>query len=403
MKKLLQINSVINSGSTGRIVEEIGKTAIRAGWDSYIAYGRNERPSDSKTIKIGNACDIRIHGLQTRLFDKHGLGSKESTNNLLIQIETIKPDIIHLHNIHGYYINYEILFRYLNKTSVPVVWTLHDCWSITGHCSHFTFVDCQKWKNKCYSCPQVNEYPASLLIDRSEKNFKLKKELFTSLSNLTLVPVSSWLGDIIEKSFMKNYPVKIINNGINIEVFKPVNRQTIESKFPLEEKIILLGVASIWSNKKGFSDFIELSRILDEDRYQIVLIGLTKKQIKQLPKHIIGIERTESIQELAELYSISDIYLNPTYEDTFPTTNLEALACGTPVITYNTGGSPEALDDSTGIVINKGDINGLIKAINEIESKGKEFYSTACVNRANRLYRKNDRFNEYIELYEKLL
>lgn len=402
MKKLLQINSVVNSGSTGRIAEEIAHTAIASGWESYIAFGRNERYSESNLIRIGNDLGIKMHGLQTRLFDRHGLGSVKSTKLFIQQVDKIKPDIIHLHNIHGYYINIEILFNYLSKVDVPVVWTLHDCWSITGHCTHFSYVGCEKWRTKCYSCPQKNEYPTSLFIDRSEKNYILKNELFNSLSNLTLVPVSQWLSDILKDSFLQKYPSSVINNGINTSVFKPTGNNEFRERYGLQNKFILLGVAGIWSQRKGLEDFIELSKTLGAD-YQIILVGLTRKQKDQLPVEILGIERTESVEELAELYASSDVYINTTYEDTFPTTNLESLACGTPVITYNTGGSPESIDESTGIVVEQGNISKLVEAIRVIKDNGKQYYSDACVNRVNRLYKKEDRYKEYIDLYESLI
>lgn len=402
MKKLIQINTVNNSGSTGRIAEEICQTAIDEGSSCYIAYGRNERPSASKLIRIGNDMDVKLHGLQTRIFDRHGLGSRKATSDFIQQIEKIKPDIIHLHNIHGYYINIEILFHYLKKINIPVVWTFHDCWPITGHCTHFMFVECDKWKTQCYKCPQKTRYPASYFIDRSKKNYILKKELFNSLSNLTLVPVSQWLSDILKESFLQKYPIKVINNGINTEVFKPSINTDFRFKYGFEKKFILLGVASIWDERKGLKDFIELSKLLNSD-YQIVLVGLTKKQIEQLPENILGIERTESVEALAEIYASSDVFINPTYEDNFPTTNLESLACGTPVITYNTGGSPEAIDEYTGIVVEQGNINKLIEAIKQIQQYGKQYYSEACVCRANRLYKKEDRYREYLELYEEKL
>lgn len=401
MNTLLQINSVVNSGSTGRIAEEIGQTAIAAGWKSYIAYGRNDRPSQSELIKIGNDWDIKMHGFQTRLFDRHGLGSRSATKELIGKIKEISPDIIHLHNIHGYYINIVILINYLQKTNIPIVWTFHDCWPITGHCSYFSFVGCEKWKKKCYECPQKTSYPASWLVDRSEKNFRLKKELFTSLPNLTLVPVSQWLSGILKESFLKGYPIKVIHNGINTDVFNPSSSSDFRAKHGLENKFILLGVASVWSPRKGLKDFIELSKHLNSD-YQIVLIGLSREQIEQLPDNILGIERTESVEELAELYASSDVYVNPTYEDNFPTTNLESLACGTPVITYQTGGSPEAIDNETGIVVEQGNIHKLIEAINQIKGEDKNTYSDACEKRANRLYRKEDRYREYLELYNQL-
>jgi len=402
MKKLLQINSVVNSGSTGRIAEEIGQTAIAAGWESYIAYGRNERPSSSKLIRIGSDKDIKLHGLQTRLFDRHGLGSKDATTAFIRKVEDIKPDIVHLHNIHGYYINMEVLFLYLKKVNIPVIWTFHDCWPITGHCSHFTFVGCEKWKTQCYNCPQKTGYPASYLIDRSKKNFILKKELFNSLSNLTLVPVSQWLSGILKESFLQNYPIKVINNGVNTEVFRPSEVSDFRNKHGLIDKFVLIGVATSWGERKGLNDFIELSKIL-ESEFQIVLVGLNKKQIEQLPNNILGIERTDNIGELADIYSSADLVLNLSYEETFGLTTVEGFACGTPGIVYNATASPELIDVSTGIVVEQGNINKLTEAIYSIKKKGKEYYSEACVNRAHRLYKKEDRYKEYIDLYESLL
>lgn len=402
MKKLLQINSVVNSGSTGRIAEEIGLTAIEAGWESYIAYGRNERSSASELIKVGTERDIKLHGLQTRLFDRHGLGSKRATNELIRQIEVIEPNVIHLHNIHGYYINIEVLFHYLKNANVPVVWTFHDCWPITGHCSYFSYVGCEKWKSQCFECPQKSGYPASYFIDRSKKNYILKKELFNSLPNLTLVPVSQWLSGILEESFLQNYPIKVINNGINTEVFKPSESTDLHNKYQLENKFILLGVATSWEARKGLKDYIGLSKMLNSD-FQIVLVGLTRKQREQLPENIIGVERTESVEELAEIYSSADIVLNLSYEETFGLTTVEGFACGTPGIVYNATASPELMNDSTGLIVEPGDINGLMKAIQEIKRNGKQSYTDACVNRAHRLYKKEDRYREYLELYQSLL
>jgi len=401
-KILLQINSVVNFGSTGRIAEELGQVAIADGWESYIAYGRNERLSKSKLIRIGTDWDIKSHVLQTRLFDRHGLGSLKATNKLIEQIKLIKPDIIHLNNLHGYYLNIKVLFKYLSVIEIPVLWTIYDCWPMTGHCAYFDLVDCDKWKTKCYSCPQLNKYPASFLLDRSKKNYVLKNELFNSVKNLTIISNSKWLGSIISQSYLRNYPVKIINSGINIDDFRPVQSNFVKDKYNLHEKFIILGVASEWDQRKGLEDFLELNKKLDSN-YQIILVGLNKSQIKCLPQNIIGITKTESVQELATYYSNSDIFINPTWEDNFPTTNLEALACGTPVITYNTGGSPEAIDSDTGFVVEKGDIQGLINAINTIKEKGKSFYSTACRARAEQLYDKNDRYIDYIRLYKSLL
>lgn len=400
--KLLQINSVINTGSTGRICEDIGLTIIKNGWESYIAYGRYGNISKSHLIKIGSFFDVRSHVFHTRFFDKHGLASKKSTYEFINKIDNIKPDIIHLHNIHGYYINFEILFNYLHNTKVPVVWTLHDCWPITGHCSHFTFVGCDKWRTECYDCPQKTEYPMSWLVDRSKKNYSQKKNAFTSLTNITLVTVSSWLKEILHDSFLQNLPIKIIHNGVDTEIFKPSEGFLFRKEYLLEKTFILLGVATNWNQRKGLNDFIELSKYLSSD-YKIILVGLSKKQIDQLPENVLGIERTESVEDLVKIYSAADIVLNLSYEETFGMTTVEGLACGTPSIVYNATASPELIDVSTGLVVEPGDINELVIAIEEIKEKGKQFYTSSCMERAQRLYKKDDRYQEYIDLYDILL
>jgi len=401
MPTLFQINTSVNSCSHGRIAEEIGKLAIEQGWESYIAYGRANRPSVSHTIKIGTHWDIKWHGLETRLFDRHGLASKKATKDLIIQIEKIQPDIIHLHNIHGYYLNIEILFDYLAKANIPVVWTLHDCWGLTGHCSNFEFIGCEKWKTQCYSCPQIREYPASYFIDRSTKNYFLKKKLFTSVKNLSIIPVSNWLKDIVKFSFLAEYPIQVINNGIDTHLFTPMDGNAMRQKLGLINSFILLGVANVWKSRKGLDDFLQLSKELSNN-CKIVLVGLSDKQLNKLPSNIIGIARTENVGQLAELYSVADLFINPTWEDNFPTSNLEALACGTPVLTYNTGGSIEAITPEIGFVVEQGDINGILNAVNIVKEKGKTYYSNACRERAVKFYNNEDRYQEYIDLYNKI-
>ncbi len=410
MPKLLQINVTVNFGSTGRIAEEIGQLAMSEGWISYIAYGRtfaNElvtNPSRSNIIRIGTDWDVKIHGLQSLFLDKHGLASICATKKLIKQIDEIKPDIIHLHNIHGYYLNYPILFDYLATLKTPIVWTMHDCWMFTGHCSYFDMAGCERWLTECHSCPQKGEYPASILFDRSKQNYIDKRKYFTSLKNLTLVPVSDWLARLTAKSFFKGTAIHRIHNGVNIEVFKPQGadlQEKIRNKYGFGDKKILLGVASVWSERKGFDDFVKLNNLISDDMI-IVLVGLTAKQIEQLPKGIIGINRTENVAELAALYSVADIFINPTYEDNFPTTNIESLACGTPVITYKTGGSVEAVDATTGLVVEQGNIKELHKAAKTIINNKSTYSSKACRERAVANYNKDDRFAEYIELYTQL-
>lgn len=399
--RILQINAGVNSGSTGRIAEDIGRVMLANGHESYIAYGRGNRTSSSQLIKIGNETDVYFHVLKTAVFDRHGFGSVSATKRLIAEIERINPDVIGLHNLHGYYINIELLFNCLKKKQLPVLWTLFDCWAFTGHCSYFDNIDCKKWISGCSECPKKSYYPASYFLDNSKKNYAQKKELFNSLENLQLVVHSNWLNGLVQQSFLKNYKTNVIASGIDLDVFKPT-LSDFKEKFGLQDKKIVLGCASIWDKRKGLDDFWQLTEMLS-DEYQLILVGLNKNQLEQLDKRIIGFERTESVQQLAELYSIAAVFVNPTYQDNFPTTNLEALACGTPVITYNTGGSPEAIDDKTGFVVPKGDINALAIAIEKCCSVDKSIFSNLCRERAEKLYNKTGRYVDYLNIYSNLL
>ena len=393
MPILFQINTVINSGSTGHIAEELGKIVMQNGWKSYIAFGRNPRPSSSKAIKVGSKLGIYYHVFLTRFFDRHGFGSYFATKKIIKQIKEIKPDVIHLHNVHGYYLNIKLLFTYFKTIDTQIVWTLHDCWSFTGHCSHYTAVECEKWQTSCHNCVQLKQYPKSL-FDNSKRNFRDKKEIFCGIKNLTLVTPSNWLAEEVRKSFLNNYPLKVINNGVDLSVFTPNI---------VKKKHTILGVASTWTDRKGFSDFIKLSDMLNNDE-EIVLVGLSDKQILSLPigKHIRGITRTESQKELAELYSQALCFLNLTYEDTFPTTNIESLACGTPVVTYKTGGSPEIIDSETGFVVTPGDLKGIRICIDKIKKLESQKLVALCRKRAEQLYEKNMCFEEYMKLYKEI-
>lgn len=391
MPKLLQINVSANAGSTGKIAEQIGLMASKSGWKTWLAYGRGNNNSKLHTIRIGTNLDVNIHAIQTRLFDNHGLASKSATKRLISQIERIRPDLIHLHNIHGYYINYKILFEYLKWWSGPVVWTLHDCWSFTGHCAYFMLSGCNKWKTGCCKCGSLKEYPESKFKDRSSQNYETKKELFTSLGdNLILVPVSDFVGNYLNSSFFSQTRKKVIHNGIDLSVFKP----------SASKENIILGVANIWEERKGLIDFFKLRKILP-DTYRIYLVGLNNKQLKNLPSGIEGVGRTSSQHELAKLYSSAIALVNPTYEDNYPTVNLEAIACGTPVITYRTGGSPESITNDTGIVLKPGDISGINEAIIKIVDG--DNLSEACRQYAECHFDQRKCFKEYIDLYNNIL
>lgn len=399
---VFQINATLNTTSTGRITEEIGRSLLHEGHQSYIASGRiGPNGSFSKYIPIGNMGDFYIHAAKTRLIDRHGFGSKNATIKLVDQITEIDPDVIGLHNLHGYYLNINILFTYLKQVQKPVIWTFHDCWPFTGHCSHFDFVGCDKWKTECSACPLYNKYPASWFIDNSRKNFYQKKGLFNGLQKLTIVTPSHWLKNLIGQSFLSDYPVKVIPNGIETDQFKPIYTGGLKSKYNLDNKKIVLGVASVWDRIKGLPYFIDLSKRLD-DRFAILLIGLPEEKIRNLPENIIGIPRTENVDELVAFYNIADVFVNPTLVDNFPTTNLEALACGTPVITFDTGGSPEAITPQTGVVVKKRDGNALHDAVENVVAMGKAYYQWPCREHAVQHFNKSDRFAEYVNLYEVL-
>lgn len=354
MSRILFINSVCN-GSTGTICKNLYKAAKEAGHTCCIAYGRGDAPEGFNTIKIGNQLDIYLHVLKARLYDASGFGSKKATKNLIKQIEKFKPDVIHLHNIHGYYINIEILFNYLKEhPEIKKIWTLHDCWSYTGHCAYYTYAKCDKWQTCCNgNCSNKKEYPQTF-FSNIKSNFYTKKEIFCGVENMILITPSKWLKNEVEKSYLKDYPIEVINNGVDTNVFKPTP-SNIKQQYGIENKKVILGVASVWDKRKGLDTFIELSKELD-DQYQIALIGLNKKQKEQLPKNIIGISRTENVQELVKWYSASYAYFNPTLEDNYPTTNLESIACGTPVITFNTGGSPESAYADRKTIIKKNSV-----------------------------------------------
>lgn len=394
MPKLLQINVCSNVLSTGKICEDIAKVAIAHNWESFIAYGRMSKPSISNEIRIGSKFYTYEHYIEHRLFDREGLASRLATHLLIKQIDRIKPDIIHLHNIHDHYLNYPILFRYLSQIDIPVVWTQHDCWAFTGGCMYFDMLGCEQWKSGCKTCTEHR----ALFWNMAEVQFLKKKLLFDSVKNITFVAVSDWMHNLLEKSVQRHRPVKTIHNGIDLSIF----RNVASSNAKLNTKFKILGVASVWDRRKGLDDFIRLSSLLP-DGFEIVLVGLSKKQIANLPKGIVGLERTLNVEHLVRLYSEADVFVNPTYSDNFPTTNIEALACGTPVITYRTGGSPEAVDDNTGIVVEQGDVEALASAIKVICQKGKETYSKLCRERAVKHFGKEDRYEDYITLYEDLL
>ena len=363
------INEECGTGSTGRICTDIAAALESDGNDVKIAFGRNADIVPAKynkyAVRIGNDIDLKIHGLITRAFDATGFGSIRATGRFIQWIYQFNPDIIHLHNLHGYYINIDLLFSCLKQLNKPVVWTLHDVWPFTGHSAYCDAVGCSKWKNGCENCPQMKVYPKSY-VDRSKRNWERKRNIFCGVTNLTIVTPSKWLAELVEDSFLNEYPVKVINNGIDTGKFHKVNTH-LRSDLRLQRKKILLSVATVWNDLKGLSDFERLADLLGEN-YKIILVGgMTNSQEKELPESILHIRRTQDVNEMVELYNTADIYLNLTYCDTYPTVNLEAASCGTPVITYAVGGSTESAEMFGGISVRRGDVEAVAHAVRESE------------------------------------
>lgn len=390
-----------NFSSTGSIIKGIKQRAVCVGEKCILAFPDSEANArtDDDDLVFGRRLLKRITAYAEIITGLNGCLSAFSTLKLLCKINAAAPSVIHLHNLHGSYINLPLLFRYIKKKKIPVVWTLHDCWSFTGCCPYFDMVGCDKWQTGCRSCAQYREYPKSL-FDNSRFMYRLKRKWFTGVDNMTLVTPSDWLADLARRSFLKDYPVKTINNGIDLSVFKPSS-----SDFRLEHGIgskhIVLGVAFDWGRRKGLDVFIELARRLNGERYQIVLVGTDDKTDRQLPNNIISIHRTENQAQLAEIYSAADVFVNPTREENFPTVNMEALACGAPVITFETGGSPEILDATCGSVVPRDDVDAMEKEILRV-CEAAPYSKAACTARARRFDR-DARFDEYIELYRELV
>lgn len=362
--RLLIINSVCGIKSTGKIAFQIASDYISKGYDVKIAYGREETIKEAHDIsyRIGNKNSPLLNYASCIFFDNDGFAAKNNTKRFLKWADEFNPDELWLHNLHGYYINVEMLFVWIkSRPQMKVQWTLHDCWAFTGHCSYFSFNKCDKWKTHCEKCAYHREYPSSF-VDNSKRNYEKKKNLFTGVRDLTIITPSKWLANLVKKSFLSEYPVEVINNKIDLNIFKP-SPSNFREFYGLVGKKIILGVALPWSKRKGFDDFVELSKFIDET-YKIVLVGLSKKQIKKCPPNVLGLEKTTNAIELAQIYTAADVFLNLTYEDNYPTTNLEAQACGTPCITYNTGGSIESV--SSNCVVSTGNISQLVSKIKSI-------------------------------------
>ena len=401
--KIIEFNTT-HKGSTGNIMLNIARCAREAGMEvttfstnGWVKNKKNQKLPEIEGHKYsGSFYESYLHNLFGKVFAKNGGFSRFATARALREFNKIKPDVIHLHNLHGFNVNLPMLFKYVKKKKIRVVWTLHDCWSFTGQCPHYAMIGCEKWKTHCHDCPLIGEYP-KVFWDNSRKIYDWKRKIFNGVEDLTIVTPSKWLADQVAESYLKDYPVKVINNGINLSVFAPAE-SNFKEKHGCEDKYIVLGVSSVWNAKKGLDVFVELAGRLDSDKYQIVLVGTDDATDAKLPDNVISIHRTENQAQLAEIYSAADVFVNPTREDTFPTVNIESLACGTPVVTFRTGGSPEILTEECGSVVDVNDVDAMEREIIHV-CEDKPYSSENCIFRA-RSFNMNDRFEEYVNLYK---
>lgn len=397
---LFQINAIANSGSTGRIAENIAEYAHKQGWECYTAYGRWCNPSATHLIKIGSRWSVYFHYLLSRVWGLHGLASWNATRLLLKKIEKINPDIIHLHNVHGYYLNYPMLFQFLSSHNYPVVWTLHDCWAFTGHCPHYTASQCFKWVTGCSDCPNLNQYPVSM-FDNSRANYQRKSFYFNNVRSLTLVPVSNWLSKELKRSFLKSNRLVTIPNGVNVSLYRPID-SNVREKYGVGSDFMVLAVATWWTKAKGFEEFIQLANIVKDD-VKILMVGVSKKQMKLLPSNIIGVQRTENVNELVQLYSAADIYVNFSIEESFGLTTAESLSCGTPVLVYDSTACPDIVVPEVGCVVTPHNLDEANRAINNVKSVGKSFYSEKCRQYALSHLDDTVCYKRYFSLYKEIL
>ena len=396
--KIVQINATCGRGSTGNICLEISRLLSRNNIENYVFYAVGNC-DDKLAIRYARNSDIRFAAARSHVVGNYGFNSRYITQKLIKKLDIVKPDIVHLHNVHSHNCHLSLLINYLSENNIKTIWTFHDCWAFTGYCTHFIMTGCDRWRTSCRNCPQYKHF--SMFFDCSNALFNKKRELLSRL-DLTIVTPSRWLADIVKQSFLRECGVEVIHNGIDLSVFKP-SKLNIRKRYGIsEEKSMLLGVAYDWGMRKGLDVFCELADRLDTSRYQIVLAGISEEIRNSIPNSIITVSRLSDQTELAQLYSAADIFINPTREDTFPTVNMEAAACGTPVVTSDVGGCPETVGAETGIVVSKGDIEGIIDAIKRINSS--DMYSSdACRDYACKHFDKRVAYQSYLSLYNKII
>lgn len=395
--RILFINSVVDYGSTGKIVRDLANGLIQHGHDVKIAYGRMSSKEAVNTIDISNRFQSAWHLVMTRLLGRHGLHSSSATKKLIKEIELFNPDVIHLHNLHGYYLNVEMLLNYLKTRKARIILTLHDCWLFSGSGAYFDYHGCKIWDKGCVECNSTSDYPQQVFPVRQKKNFKWKERVLTGFDDLTIVTPSLWLTELANQTFLSQYSIETINNGIDLEVFQPQEATDQANDLSIADSdCVLLGATNIWEPRKGLNYLYQLSKHLNSNQ-KLIIVGLNKKQMAEVPANVIGLMRTASLQELKGLYSRADVFLNPTLEDNFPTSNLEALACGTPVLTFDTGGSAESIDDSTGWVVERANEKSFIEVACSVKRKSTNV-SERCRNRALDYYSKEQMIKAYTDL-----
>lgn len=401
MPRLLQINTTLGRGSTGRIAELISSLARNAGWECFMAHGpRFLGNSEMRSYQVSGRFDELRHYVLSRVLDRHGLGSCAATKKLIRRIEKVRPDVVHIHNLHGYYANYKLLFQYLAKKGIPTVITMHDFWLMTGHCAYIN-KSCSKWEVGCGHCPRLREYPASF-FDRTRKNWVLKKSLFDAFDKdkLVLVPVSHWLEGFAKQSLLSERKFQVIQNGVDTKVFQPYQGEHSELWKKVDwNKHTIISVADKWTEANGFYDIIALSRLLPVDM-QIVMVGLNEQQMEGLPDNIVGIGHTSNVQQLVELYSSADVLFNSSTEVTFGLVTAEAMACGTPAIVFKGTAGEEIVNPQTGFTIEKiEEIPELVYACREKS----DTYNVNCRERVVEYFDSVKQYSKYIELYENIL
>ena len=399
--KIAQIN-MLHNGSTGKIMLQVAQRAREQGHHvktfsshSFSFQGPQTPPQFPEHSYFGSYWSRGFHTIVGMITGCNGLLSVFATAKLIRQLKAFSPELIHLHNLHQYVLNLPMLFRYIKKSGARVVWTLHDCWSFTGSCSHFDYVGCEKWKTGCHNCPQKREYPKSY-VDNSKWMYGMKKKWFTGIEDMTIVTPSQWLADLVGQSFLKEYPVRVINNGIDLDIFQP-RESDFRETYGCRDKFVVLGVAFDWGHRKGLDVMIHLAQRLGEE-YQVVLVGTNETIDAQLPENIISIHQTDNQQQLAEIYSAADLFVNPTREEVLGLVNVEALACGTPVITFASGGSPECIDVRSGISLERDNLDALERNIRGVFAE-RPFARENCMQKA-RQFDRDACYDKYVTLYQ---